>query len=336
MYGASGNAIGPRGYLYQASFNGNYVSRISRTGDVETYADQGLAGPVGIAASPEGELFVANCSAGTVSRIATDRTVTEFAKSELMACPNGITFDDRGYLYVVSFNNTKVLRLTPDGEVTEFADVVGAGGNGHIVFARGAFYVTKLRGNQIFRVQRDGTYQVVAGTGQPGTLDGNALDATFTRPNGIGVSPSGNELWINDLTSGPGLGRGISVVSLRRLRLVALSDVLARLDPATAGDALRETYETYRASRAGENSSASAIALGYQWLTAGRIAHAILLFQMNAESYAADANAQFHYGEAFRHTGQPDGAATQYRLVLELQPGHPTAAARLAEVTGGS
>ena len=52
LYGASGNAIGPRGYLYQSSFNGNYVSRISRTGEVETWVDEGLSGPVGLGAAP--------------------------------------------------------------------------------------------------------------------------------------------------------------------------------------------------------------------------------------------------------------------------------------------
>ncbi len=33
----------------------------------------------------------------------------------------------------------KVVRVTPEGEATEFADVPGAGGNGHIAFARGGF-----------------------------------------------------------------------------------------------------------------------------------------------------------------------------------------------------
>ena len=110
LYGSSGNTIGPRGDLFQSSFNGNYVSRISRTGEVEMWAQDGLSGPVGIAAAPSGELFVVNCSGGFISRIAADQSVSEFARSDLMACPNGITFDDRGDLYVVNFNNTKILR----------------------------------------------------------------------------------------------------------------------------------------------------------------------------------------------------------------------------------
>jgi len=334
LYGASGNAIGPRGYLYQSSFYGNYVSRISRTGEVETFASEGLSGPVGIAAAPSGDLFVANCSGGTVSRIDPDGRVAEFSRSDLFACPNGITFDDRGDLYVVNFNNTKVVRITPDGTASELADVTGAGGNGHIVFARGGFYLTKLRGNRVFRLERDGTFSAVGGTGQAGTDDGPALEATFTRPNGIGAGPLGRELWVNDLVSGPGLGRGRSVVALRRIRLVSLSDVLGVLDPGVPAHVVEAAYDAYKVSRPTEDTNADAVSLAYQWLSGGRVPHAALLFQKNAASYPDDAGAQFNYGELFRYTGQPVQAARLYRRTLELQPDHPTAAARLAQVTG--
>lgn len=335
LYGASGNAIGPRGYLYQSSFNGNFLSRISRTGEVETWVDEGLSGPVGIAAAPDGTLFVVNCTGASVSRIAPDRTVSEFARHPKMACPNGITFDDRGDLYVVNFNDPAVLRITPDGEVSEFAQVPGAGGNGHIAFARGAFFVTQLRGNQVFRVQRDGTVSVLAGTRTAGTDDGPALEATFTRPNGIAVSPSGNELWINDLTSGQGLGIGVSVVSLRRIRLMSLSDALNALPQGADVEAVGERYRAYHESRPGEDSSAQAITVGYAWLTAGRVAQSIELFRLNAEANPENANALFHYGESHRYTGSPQLAAEQYRKVLALDPDHANASARLTQVTGG-
>lgn len=335
LYGASGNAIGPRGHLFQSSFNGNFVSRISRTGEVETWADEGLSGPVGIAAAPDGTLFVVNCTGGSVSRISPQGDVSEFARHPKMACPNGITFDDRGDLYVVNFNDPTVLRITPDGEVSDFAQVTGAGGNGHIAFSRGAFYVTQLRGNQLFRVQRDGTVTVLAGTRAAGTDDGPALEATFTRPNGIAVSPSGNELWINDLTSGQGLGQGVSVVSLRRVRLMSLSDALNALSADADAETVRARYRAYHETRPGEDSSAQAITVGYAWLTAGRFAQAIEVFRLNAEANTDNANAQFHYGEVHRYTGSMDQAADQYRKVLALDPDHASAAARLTQVTGG-
>lgn len=335
LYGASGNAVGPRGNLYQSSFNGSYLSRISRTGEVETWVDEGLEGPVGIAVAPDGSLYVVNCTGGFVAKVSPDRTVSEFARSPLMACPNGITFDDRGDLYVVNFNNTKVLRIDAEGSVSEFADIPGAGGNGHIAFSRGSFYVTKLRGNQIFRLGRDGSFAVLAGTGQPGAADGDALQATFTRPNGIAVGPGGDELWVNDQTEGQGLGVGRSVVSFRRIRLVSLADVLADVAAEDGADGVTEAYRAYHDERPGEESSTGAIALAYRWLSGGRVAQALALFELNAERFGDDPNAVFHLGEAFRYTGRPEEAMERYRRVLDLEPDHANAAARLAELSTG-
>ncbi len=335
LYGASGNAIGPRGYLDQSSFNGNYVARISRTGEVETYADEGLSGPVGIAANGDGDIFVVNCTNGTVSKIDRSRRVTEFARSELFACPNGITFDDRGDLYVVNFGNTLVVRITPDGEATEFANIPGTGGNGHITFARGTFFVTKFRGHQVFRLERDGSSTVLAGTGQPGEDDGPALEATFTRPNGIGVSTGGRELWVNDVTEQPAAGRGASVVTMRRIRLVTLTDVLGQIDLSEGVDRVRQVYEAYHEARGSEDTSAEAVALGYQWFQTPYVAEGVALFELSSDRFPESAFAQFQRGEAYRYTGQPEKAAVYYRRALDLQPDHPQAAARLVQVTGG-
>lgn len=283
FYGASGNAVGPRGEIYQSSFNGNYLSRISRTGEVERWVDEGLSGPVGIAVGPEGELYVCNCSAGTIARVDPDRSVTTFADHELLSCPNGIAFDDRGDLHVVNFNNTHVVRITPEGEVSSFARIPGGGGNGHIVFARGAFWVTKFRGHQVFRLSRDGTSTVVAGTGTAGEEDGPASAALFTRPNGIAATPSGKVLWVNDLVEGQAVSAGPSRVTLRRIRLVTLSDVLAGVE---AGDqeALRATYAAYGGARPREDSSADASALAFQWLSNQRVGDALVLLELNART----------------------------------------------------
>lgn len=335
LYGASGNAIGPRGYLFQSAFNGNYVARISRTGDVEVWADEGLSGPVGIAAAPDGSLFVVNCTAGTVSRIGPDRSVSTFAESELMACPNGITFDDRGDLFVVSFNSTKIVRITPDGTATEFADIPGGGGNGHITFARGAFYVTKFRANQIHEVYRDGTSALLAGTGQPGRGDGAAAASTFTQPNGITSTSGGRELWVNDLVVRGSARTGRSLVSLRRIDLTTLTDVLAEVDPAEGADAVRTVYDAYHRSRPRDDTSVEAVAVAYGWMSSPNWQTGVALMEMNADRYPQDPASVFNRGEAYRYTGQPQQAAEQYRRVLELQPNHPSARARLAEVGGG-
>jgi hypothetical protein len=334
LYGASGNAVGPRGNLFQSSFNGNTITRISRTGEPEVWVTEGLAGPVGIAVDGNGTLFVCNCTTGTISRVDADRVARTFAEGELFACPNGITFDDRGDLYVVNFNNTLVVRITPDGEVGQFADIPGSGGNGHITFARGAFFITKFRGNQVYRLTRDGTVSVVAGTGTPGEEDGRALEASFTQPNGIAADPSGKVLWVNDLVSRPGID-GPGLVTLRRIRLISLSDVLADASPASGVDGIRTLYQTYLDHHRGEDMTGDAIAYGFQLMSTNRVPEGVALLEINARSFPEHAQSQFSLGEAYRYTGQPERAATQYERTLELDPDHPQAPARLKLVRGG-
>jgi sugar lactone lactonase YvrE len=333
LYGASGNAIGPSGELYQSSFHGNYVSRIERDGSVERYAD-GFNGPVGIAVGREGELYVCNCSAGNILRVGPDRTVMTFSEGELFACPNGITFDDQGDLYVVNFGNTHIVRITPDGKASSFAQIPGAGGNGHITFARGSFFVTKFRGHQVFRLDRDGSSVAIAGNGTPTESDGSALEAGMSQPNGIAAAPNGKTLWVNDLISGSGVGGGVARSTLRRIRLISLSDVLAATDPQAGADGVREAYRAYRTGRGGENTSADAIAVGFQFLSGNRVGDGLAIFALNAEDYPDDANSQFQLGEAYRYTGQPDNAIAQYRKTLRLNPAHPLAEARIALLSG--
>ena len=175
----------------------------------------------------------------------------------------------------------------------------------------------------------------LAGTGQTGEQDGPALEATFTRPNGIGVSTGGRELWVNDLTEQPATGRGVSVVTLRRIRLITLTDVLSQIDLSEGADRVREVYAAYHEVRDSEDTSAEAVALAYQWFQTPYVAEAVVLFELSSDRFPESAFAQFQRGEAYRYTGQPQQAAEYYRRALDFQPDHAQAAARLAQVTGG-
>lgn len=336
FYGASGNAVGPRGYLYQSSFYGNYVSRISRTGEVETWVDEGLQGPVGIAADSSGTLFVCNCRGNSIARVGADRVATTFAAGSLLDCPNGITFDDRGDLYVVSFSTTAIARITPAGTMTKFMDLPGGAGNGHITFARGGFYVTKFGANEVFRVSRDGSYRMISGAEEAGEADGPGSMARHTRPNGIAMDPNGRVLWVNDLVSGTTLGVGPSTVAMRRIRLVSLLDVLGNV-PAEAGvDGVKRAYATYRKARPDEDTSRGAISVAFRWLSSGRAPAGVALLELNAASFPDDVSSQYNLGEAYRYTGRKDEALRQYRRTLQLDPDNAQARARVDQVGGGA
>lgn len=155
----------------------------------------------------------------------------------------------------------------------------------------------------------------------------------LSQPNGIAASPSGQELWVNELIAGKGVGGGPARSVLRRIRLVSLADVVIATTPGD-GSAAR-AYQAYRAARPKEETAASAIAVGYQFLQTRRIQDALAIFRLNATDHPDDPTSQYQLGEAFRFTGQTDQAATQYEKTLRLDPHHPLAGERLKAVKGG-
>ncbi|MDX1429124.1 MAG: hypothetical protein R3282_02500, partial [Rhodothermales bacterium] len=164
FYGASGNTIGPMGYLYQSSFYGNYVSRVDRHGNHEVYVSDGISGPVGVAMDADGNLYVNNCSANSISKVSPDRSASTLVQSDLLNCPNGLTLGPDGNLYVVNFSDERMLKVTPDGEISLFATLPG-GGNGHVTVAGGSLFATSFRGQKVYSVSMDGEVALVAGTG---------------------------------------------------------------------------------------------------------------------------------------------------------------------------
>ncbi len=330
LYGSSGIGIDSRGRLYQSNFFGDTITRISRTGEVEYFVTEGLAGPVGIAVGEGGELYVCNCRGNTISRVSPGGKAELFAESELFACPNGITFDDAKQLYVSSFNSQDLVRISPEGEVSKFVTLPGGAGNAHLAFSKGFFYVTKIISNRVVKVSAAGEITPLAGTGASGHDDGPALEATFFRPNGIAVSPQGDILYVNTLMGEYGTPKP-SRVTLRTIRLVTLRGVLEEALAGGGAEALEAVYARYKADpvRGKENTAGEMISYGYSLLSGRKANEAFVVFSLNAGSYPELPAAQFHLGEAYRYTGQTEKAVAQYRKVLELDPEHKQASARL-------
>ncbi len=193
--GASGMVLDDAGNIIQANISGNFISRVSPSGQVTTIASQGFNSPVGVAINSDGQIFVANCGANSISRIDNGVGVT-FSSGPLFQCPNGLVADDDDNLYAVNFNNGAVIKIDPQGNPTVLAD--SGGGNGHIVFGNGKLYFTNHFLSQVFQLTLEGTLEVLAGSGLKGHQDGEALEATFTALNGIGISPDGQTLYVNE------------------------------------------------------------------------------------------------------------------------------------------
>ena len=333
LYGASGNTVDRQGRLLQSNFLGHTITRIERDGTAETIVEEGLNGPVGLVEGPDGSLFVCNCNANAVVRVAPDRTVTTVASGEQFACPNGITFGPEGQLYVVNFNTDDVLRIDPATGATEVLATLPAGGNAHIAFARGNFYVTKITTNRVYRVSPEGDVKLVAGTGALGHTDGPALAATISRPNGIAANPTGTALYLSTLVGDWNSGAP-TTIAVRQLKLASLTDaVLAALE-AGGPDAAEAAFRRFKAERPDDNTLSEAIALGYRLLSGSQIPASLAVFRLNAEAYPEQPPAHYHLGEGYRYTGQTAPAIAAYERALELDPTHQNASNRLTLLRG--
>jgi streptogramin lyase len=220
LRGSSGNVVDSEGNLLQASFLEGRIVRIAPNGSTSDLVSSGLDGPIGITVADDGSVYVCQCRRNSVARVAPDGSLSEFASSEDFDCPNGITVGPDGSLYVVSFNNGYVVRVDKSGRAVRFATVPD-GRNAHIAHARGAFWVTKIEANLLYRVDADGQATRYAGTGEVGFADGTVSEAPLARPNGVAVVPGADALVVNTL-DGHWRGNEPTQIVLRRVELPAV------------------------------------------------------------------------------------------------------------------
>lgn len=197
LSGASGNDFDSQGNFYQSNIAAGTVSKITPSGSVSTFAT-GLSAPVGILVDSNDELYVCNCGNNTISRVDTSGNVSLFSSGAIFGCPNGITMDHNGNFYVSNFNNGVVIRITPTGVPFLFSTIPGSN-NGHLTYAAvdSSIYLASHGSSRIYRISLTGQFSVVAGSGARGNDDGPTASATFSRPNGIAVSATGDTIYVN-------------------------------------------------------------------------------------------------------------------------------------------
>ncbi len=199
LVGASGNALHPDGRLIQSNIGQSSVMAITPSGELSTLST-GINTPIGVAVRTDGSIYVAACGSNQIMRAIPGSAAAVYVNSTLLACPNGLTVDDQDNLYTVNFSDGRMVRIDPSGSASLFATIPG-GGNGHVTFGNDHFYVTANRANQIYQVDRQGQVTLLAGSGAFGFADGGPEQASFNRPNGIGISPDGRTVYVSQRLS---------------------------------------------------------------------------------------------------------------------------------------
>lgn len=332
LYGATGNAVGPRGNLYQLNFFGGYLTTIDRHGN-QTILAFDLDTPVDVTFA-RGDLYVANCGTNSVSRVTLLGQVETFAQGPPFNCPNGITYASDGNLYVTNFSDTKLLQVTLGGEVADF--IALPHDRNVITSARGHLYVASGSGRQVHRLAlTTKEIALVAGTGERGSQDGAALDATFNSPNGI-VATGEGKVFVHDINpraDSEGVTRSLRTGSLRLVSLPSLTGELSDMYVAEGAEAMIEAYHRYRADPATAWLLDEAEVMGWGEDTMPVLPEAGLkIFQLNVESYPGSWRAQEALGDAYVTVGQSAEATAAFERSLELNPDNASAAEKIKQM----
>ncbi|MBO6576660.1 MAG: SMP-30/gluconolactonase/LRE family protein [Rhodothermales bacterium] len=338
LYGPSGNFFDPQGNLLQSNFFGNYISKIARDGSHEVWVENGLNGPVGLTLAADGTTYVCNCSSNSIARVTEDRVAKEFAAGDLFRCPNGITTTPDGDIWVVNFSDGNVIRISEDGEARVHATVPGSG-NGHITFARGALYVTAFQSHRIYRVSLEGEVDLVAGSANPGEVDGPPEQARFIFPNGIAVAPSGDRMFVNDYInrSPPTLDiPPVPLANVRLIKLANLAETMAKALQEGGVEDMKATHAAWRANpaTAGAFTQIQLNVLGYQLMQAGNLEAAVTVFELNVQDYPQAFNPWDSLGEGLMNAGRTQEAIEAYERSLALNPDNQNARDMIARMQG--
>ena len=179
-----------------------------------------FAHPCGLALSPEGTVFVADCGNHRVRQISADGEVSTLAGSGQAGYkdghgrhahfynPCGIAIDyvSNDVLFVSDYSNNCVRAVSRSGLVSTLArdvptpetaldspygiavhiETLPSGGTEATV------YVSSYHSHSLATISPEGRVSVLAGCGAPRQADGQGMDAAFHAPNGLSVDAEGN------------------------------------------------------------------------------------------------------------------------------------------------
>jgi sugar lactone lactonase YvrE len=234
--GPFGLGLDNGGTVYVADTGNHVIRSITTSGLVLDLAGSGVEGfadgpsataqfssPNAVTVGPDGTVYVADSGNLRIRAIAPSRVVSTLAGSGIAGYVDGVgaeaqfalvgavVADPAGNLYVSDRLNSVIRKITPAGVVSTFA---GSGTRGHAdgpsdqaqfnvpqrmgADPNGNIYILDTGDNHIRRIAPDGQVSTMAGSDEPGFLDGPTAEARFSADIlGITADKAGN-LYVMD------------------------------------------------------------------------------------------------------------------------------------------
>ena len=196
----AGGGFDRAGNFYFAGIN---VGKMYRLNDDNTYDEvgSGYNQPVAFLQSDTDDniAFISAYGSSSVYRLdLTTNQSTLFASNSGINGPDGMIYDNSGNILIANYNNHQINKIDDDGSVSLFKNIPSGGVMGYLVRHEDNIYVCSITAKKIYRINGEGDIEHIAGSGVSGSVDGDALDASFQGPNGIAINATGDTILVGD------------------------------------------------------------------------------------------------------------------------------------------
>ncbi len=196
------NLAGPMGHFFDSADNlfvafnkSNIIARIAPDGSSTDYITDARFQGGSLVVDTDGTIYHSVFPSNSVYKISPDKEITRMASGGSLSVPFGITLDNDKNIYVANFSNGIISKITPEGNTSELATIPSK--VGYLIFSGGKLYATGFTSHNIYVINLDGTFSVLAGTSKSGNNDGAGSEISFASPNGIAASKDGKFLYVS-------------------------------------------------------------------------------------------------------------------------------------------
>jgi sugar lactone lactonase YvrE len=176
--------------------------------------------PGGVAVDAAGDIYICDSGNSRVRRVDAGGTITTIAggsatgfagdggpaADSLLHSPRGIASDERGNVYIADTSNQRIRRIDTSSTITTVAGNGTSGADTSVATttkltplglafdSHGNVYVTDTSNNRVGRIDPQGMFTTVAGTGTAGYSGDNvpAVDAQLFYPSGLVIDAADN------------------------------------------------------------------------------------------------------------------------------------------------
>ena len=159
-------------------------------------------------ANPDGAIYLLDGSGlqRRMRKITQDAVVSTFGDLTKVPSITSMVHDGVNSFFVWNYSRNAIFKLSEStfisevyksGLQSEIAKILGGFASAMCVDSQGALYISSFKENKIFRINSNGTYEVFAGSGNPGLTDGNGLFTSFSGPDNI-VCDKFDNVYVND------------------------------------------------------------------------------------------------------------------------------------------